>query len=70
MDNMTRMTVLPKTELCQRLIELLSSYSEADRIYAAERARKISLSVFGRKIYTRGLIEISNYAGTTAITAG
>ena len=63
MDNMTRIDCLAKDGTLPKgeLIELLSSYSEADRIYAAERARKISLSVFGRKIYTRGLIEISNY---------
>ena len=63
MDNMTRIDILaaegklPKEEL----VKLLSSFSERDRKYAAYKARDVSLSIFGRKIYSRGLVEISNY---------
>ncbi len=37
------------------------SFSENDRLYAAEKARALSVSIFGKKIYSRGLVEISNY---------
>ena len=63
MDNMTRIDDLAKAGTLPKreLVELLSSYSEADRIYAAEKAKETSLSVFGKKIFSRGLVEISNY---------
>jgi len=63
MDNLTRIDILasagtlPKGEL----VALLSSFSENDRLYAAEKARALSVSIFGKKIYSRGLVEISNY---------
>ena len=37
--------------------------------YINKQAQEVSLLHFGNKIYIRGLIEISNSAGTTAITA-
>ncbi|MBE6369397.1 MAG: [FeFe] hydrogenase H-cluster radical SAM maturase HydE [Lentisphaerae bacterium] len=39
---------------------LWSSYAAADRIYAAERAHRISCNIFGKKIYIRGIVEFSN----------
>ena len=62
MDNLTRIDILasagtlPKGEL----VALLSSFSENDRLYAAEKARALSVSIFGKKIYSMGLVEISN----------
>ena len=63
MDNITRIDDLAKAGILpkEELVELLSSYSEGDRMYAAEKARETSLSVFDRKIFSRGLVEISNY---------
>lgn len=42
-------------------ILLLSSVDESLREYAASKARAVSLQVFGKNIYIRGLIEFSNY---------
>ncbi len=42
-------------------LKALLNISEEDREYLSERAREISVSVFGRRIYLRGLIEISCY---------
>jgi len=63
MDNITRIDYLAKAGILpkEELVELLSSYSKEDRMYAAEKAMKTSVSIFGRKIYSRGLVEISNY---------
>ena len=54
MDNRTRINDLAKAGTLpkEELTELLSSYSEEDRMYAAEKARQTSLSLFGRKIAT------------------
>ncbi len=56
-DDLSKNGILPKEEL----LSLLSYYSKEDRLYAAGKAREISLSVFGKKIYSRGLLEISNF---------
>ena len=50
--------------------ELFSSFDEGDREYAAEIARDISLSVFGNKIYIRGLIEFSNHCKNDCLYCG
>ncbi len=43
-------------------ITLLSAYRDDKlRDYAAQKARKIAQSVYGKDIYVRGLIEFSNY---------
>lgn len=43
-------------------VKLLSGYEDEQlREYAASAARKLSQSVFGNKIYVRGLIEFTNY---------
>ena len=41
--------------------QLLSSFTEEDRAYAAEIARGIAKANFGNKIYIRGIVEFSNY---------
>ena len=42
-------------------VQLLATCTEADRHYAAALAREIADSVFGKRIYIRGLVEFSNY---------
>lgn len=42
-------------------IELLNQFDNEIREYAAEKARKIAQSVYGKRIYIRGLIEFTNY---------
>lgn len=42
-------------------IKLLESYKDVDRKYAAQLARKIADSVYGKTVYIRGLIEFTNY---------
>ena len=44
----------------EELTELLTFYSEEDRIYAQEKARALTEKVFKKKIYIRGLIEFTN----------
>ncbi|MEG1537322.1 MAG: [FeFe] hydrogenase H-cluster radical SAM maturase HydE [Clostridiales bacterium] len=43
------------------MIALLDTFTPVDREYAAVAARKIAQANFGLRIYTRGLIEFSNY---------
>lgn len=45
----------------QELVQLLSGYSKDDSEYLLEKARTCTQQTFGNGIYTRGLIEISNY---------
>ena len=40
------------------LAELLATYTEEERTYAACKARKVARSIFGRQVFLRGLIEI------------
>ncbi|MBQ6380059.1 MAG: [Clostridia bacterium] len=42
-------------------VQLFATFTEADRHYAAALAREIADSVFGKRIYIRGLVEFSNY---------
>ena len=42
-------------------ITLLSNLTEEDTLLLKERARKIAVMHFGNRIYTRGLIEFTNY---------
>lgn len=63
MDNITRIDILAAKGLLPReeLVVLLSTYSGEDRKYLADKAQKLSLSIFGTKIYSRGLLEISSF---------
>ena len=49
---------------------LIAGYSPKDQAYAAERARMVSQARFGKKIYTRGLIEFSNYCKNNCYYCG
>ncbi|MEG1998095.1 MAG: [FeFe] hydrogenase H-cluster radical SAM maturase HydE, partial [Clostridiales bacterium] len=56
-DQLIRDRILPQ----EQLIALLDTFTPVDREYAAVAARKIAQANFGLRIYTRGLIEFSNY---------
>ncbi len=45
----------------EEYIRLLSEYTEEDRLYAQEKARKIGDHYFGKQIFVRGLIEFTSY---------
>lgn len=55
-DKLRKTTQLSESEW----VSLISTYSEEDRLYAADAAREVTLERFGKNIYLRGLIEISN----------
>ena len=40
--------------------EVLTGYTEDDRRYAADKARAISLGIYGNKVFIRGIVEFSN----------
>lgn len=42
-------------------VQLFSTFTENDRLYAAGIARNIADSVFGKNIFIRGIVEFSNY---------
>jgi biotin synthase len=56
-DRLEREKILKKEEFC----DLLQSYTDDDREYLAQKARKIAQSYYGNGVYTRGLIEFTNY---------
>lgn len=72
MDNMARIDILAaKTTLSkEELVALLSTFSDQDRKYAAGKAQELSLSIFGRKIYSRGLLEISSFCSNDCYYCG
>ncbi|WFR60258.1 [FeFe] hydrogenase H-cluster radical SAM maturase HydE [Anaerocolumna sp. AGMB13025] len=45
----------------EEFVELLSGYTEEDTEYAREKAAKTANQYFDNKVYTRGLIEFTNY---------
>jgi biotin synthase len=49
------------TLLPQELNEVLSTFDEEDRVYAATLAVAIREQYYGKEVYTRGLIEFTNY---------
>ncbi len=72
MDNITKIDVLAEQSFLPKneLMDLISTFDAGDREYAAEKARELSLLVFGKKIYTRGLIEISNFCSNDCYYCG
>ena len=54
----------------EELIQLLSSFTDEDREYAAKLARAKSQETFGNAVYTRGLIEFSNYCKNNCLYCG
>jgi len=57
LDTLEMQGTLSKDEF----IYLLSNYSEEDAEYLKKKARKIAFQSFENKVYTRGLIEFTNY---------
>ncbi|MDD2232320.1 MAG: [FeFe] hydrogenase H-cluster radical SAM maturase HydE [Sphaerochaetaceae bacterium] len=49
---------------------LVSSYTEEDRLYAQKIASGIADSIFGRKVYTRGIVEFTNYCRNNCLYCG
>ncbi len=65
-DQLEEQQILSKEEF----ITLLSSRSEADTAYLKERAQLTARKHFGNKIYTRGLIEFTNYCKNDCFYCG
>lgn len=72
MDNIDRINLLEKEADLQdgELKTLISTFSVSDRRYAAERARAVAISNYGRRIFFRGLIELSNYCKNNCYYCG
>ena len=51
-------------------VEVFSSWDEDDRAFAADIARKISLEIFGNKIFLRGIVEFSNICKNDCLYCG
>ena len=51
-------------------LQLLSSHKAEDRTYAADLARGVAQTQFGKKIYLRGLIEFTNYCKNNCYYCG
>lgn len=50
--------------------KLLSTFTEEDRLYAADIARKIAIDKFGKNVYFRGIIEFTNYCHNNCYYCG
>lgn len=50
--------------------ELFSSWTQEDRLYAAELARECALQQFGNKIYVRAIVEYSNICANDCLYCG
>ena len=72
MTNATLIDLLNKNKQLtkEQWVTLISSFSDEDRAYAAEIARKITDEKFGRKIYIRGIVEFSNICKNDCIYCG
>ena len=44
----------------QEWITLLGNYTDEDRAYAADRARRVADRIYGKSIFIRGIVEFSN----------
>lgn len=51
-------------------VRLLTEHTEADAQYLFERARAVREAVFGKAVYTRGLIEFTNYCKNNCYYCG
>ncbi|MBQ1502140.1 MAG: [Firmicutes bacterium] len=56
--------------LTEEWAQLIGTYTEEDREYAAALAREIALAQFGNGIYYRGIIEFSNYCRNDCFYCG
>ncbi len=50
--------------------QLIGSFTNEDRIYAAQTARKIAKQTFGNRIYYRGIIEFTNICKNDCLYCG
>ncbi len=50
--------------------ELFATYTEADRAYAAALAQATARARFGNRVYTRGIVEFSNYCKNNCYYCG
>ena len=62
MENKKLIDILEKNRHLEReqWIALLDTFTDEDRAYAAQKAAKTAVSVFGKSIYIRGIVEFSN----------
>ena len=51
-------------------IQLFESYTEEDRLYAAEKARAVADAVYGKDVYIRGIVEFSNVCPNNCLYCG
>lgn len=51
-------------------VQLLTNFDDGIRRYAEQKAQKIARSVFGNRIYIRGLIEFTNYCKNNCYYCG
>ena len=59
-----------KTLTKEEWVTLISTFTDEDRAYAAEIARTITDQKFGKNIYLRGLIEVSNICKNDCLYCG
>ena len=51
-------------------VTVFSEWDEDDRKYAAQKARDISLGIYGNKIFIRGIVEFSNVCKNDCLYCG
>lgn len=51
-------------------VDLLTNFTDEDREYAAIKARSLTDLIYGKEIYMRGLVEISNYCKNDCLYCG
>lgn len=61
---------LNKTLSKEAFFDLLTNLTESDREYLYAQAREVAQSVYGNKIFIRGLIEVSNYCKNDCFYCG
>lgn len=72
MNNRERIDLLEKNQILSKpeLLELLQTYTDGDRLYAAAKARALTDALFGKKVYFRGIIEISSFCKNDCFYCG
>lgn len=54
----------------KNLIQLIATFNEDEREYAAQKAVNVSKNIFNNKVFFRGLIEITNYCNKNCFYCG
>lgn len=72
MENKKLIDILEKNRHLEReqWITLLDTFTDEDRAYAAQKAAKTAVSVFGKSIYIRGIVEFSNVCKNDCLYCG